>query len=62
VKNHTDIAAVDDEHPEHAGEQKNPTNDYKHSGIVTGKPEASRVEEAGLLRLVSIISSATLAT
>jgi len=40
-----------DEHAENAAKANKPTDDYEHSFIVTGKPEASRVEQRGFLAL-----------
>jgi len=51
MKDHADVSAVNDEHAEHTAKTNKPTDDYKHSFIVTGKPMASRVEQRGFLAL-----------
>jgi hypothetical protein len=50
VQDHHDVSTVEDVHAKDANQDDEPTNDYKHGRIVTGKPEASWVEEDGFLR------------
>jgi hypothetical protein len=56
-ENHADVATVKDVNTKHAAQTNKPTNDYKHSCIVTGEQGAPEVDKAGLLRLIPIISS-----